>query len=121
MATPFDSQPLTPAQQQEVIDRAKATAVLSIVNVDIADTKAQLGFIYDAWVAASQPLPAQPPLDPKIPLRESLAAQYWYMHDVLNALIAYRGAVLGWKLNAGQPNHPKDMPVLTIPPDTSKV
>ena len=121
MATPFDPQPLTPAQQQEVADRAKATGALAVVDVDIADTKAQLTHIYDAWVAASQPLPAQPPNDPKIPLRESLASQYWYMHSVLEILIKYPGDVLGWKLNAGQPNHPKDMPTLTIPPDTSKV
>jgi hypothetical protein len=40
MATPFDPQPLTPAQRQEIADRAKASTALAVVDTDIADTKA---------------------------------------------------------------------------------
>lgn len=115
MATPFDLQTLTPKQQQQIADRAKATAALVDIDADITDTKAQLVHIYDQWMADSQPLPAQSPLDPKIEHRNADAAQYYATQTLLRALITYRGAVLGWKLNAGQPNHPPGMPEFTAP------
>ena len=113
MATPFDPSPLTPAQQKQVDDRAAATAAIAAVTADIEDTKIQLSELYDAWFALSQPLPAQPPTDPKIPDRNHVAALWYSTHTQLEKLLEYRGALLGWRIGIGQPNHPP-MPTLSI-------
>lgn len=111
--TPFQPAPLTPAQEQEIADRVLATKQLVIIDEDIKDAQDQLTQLYNLWVINSQPLPEQPPSDSKIPTRERIAALYHAEFDYLNALVIYRGAVLGWKRNAGQPEHPKDMPTFT--------
>ena len=114
MATPFDPQPLTPAQQQQIADRAAASLVLAEIDQDIADVNAHLNALYGAWSSASGPA-----IDPlafdAIARRNSLAADYYKTHNLLNALLVYRGTVLGWKLNAGQPNHSHVVPVFTPP------
>jgi hypothetical protein len=107
---PFNPQPLTPAQQEQVNQRIQASAKLGEINQDIQDAKTQLAHLYDLWVGFSN-LPNQSPLDTNVPNKEKTAADYWATHTLINKLVDYYGNVLGWKLNIGQPNHPPEMPV----------
>lgn len=107
MPTPFDPQPLTPVQQKQIADREAATEAIELVDQHIVDVKTQLQELSDAWYMFSQPLPAQSPLDPKIPARENVAAMWYKAFDLLNKLLSYRDALVGWKIGVGQPNHPE--------------
>ena len=108
--TPFDPQPLTPAQEKEIADRALATTKLVQLDADINDINVQLSHLYQSWIDHSN-LPNQSPLDPNVPTREMFAAEYWNTKTLRDKLVIYRGTVMGWKRNAGQPNHPPEMPV----------
>lgn len=113
--TPFDPQPLTPAQRAQVAQHQQAAAQVAFVDQLIATATKEEQALTAEWQKAVDI--SQKPLAPfdqaNVTRLLDLSSRTYHEREVLRNLRGYRGAVTGWAGGIGQPNHP-EMPGFNV-------
>lgn len=100
--SPFNPQPLTPAQQQQVLDRQAANDLVSKIGVVMETTASAFQRANDErWVRIVANMHAVIPGPPDI----AAVQEYDRLQTLLSHLWDYLGGVTGWAGNIGQAGH----------------
>lgn len=105
MSTPFDPQPLTAVQQQQVVDNASANALIKATLAALAQAKVDFTAIEAQSIKLTHEAQVKPVIDVDV---EGLLVQeekYIKAQDLIRNLGYFLGAVQGWRIGIGQPNH----------------
>ncbi len=106
MLTPFDPQPLTAEQQQQVNDRKWGDVFIGKISVEIGKVVTQEAQVYQKWAEEVKFGQFHPAIDVDVNQLQATAGEYHRLFQLQSDLYNYLNGVIGWVGGIGQPNHP---------------